>query len=416
MPFLLASSPPPIFSQSIAAFRARKSFSVAIAQDTTLNGRTQSARYHLSFQPPGRILLTRIVSGKPSLVYWLNGNRFLAYDPIGQEMTLRKPRGGEALDRLIEAAGNLDESVTDQLSPSAMGAFISRLGAIPGWSTRNSGGQIVAIRRGFNKGKPTLAELDFSASTKLVTKALLEGPGSRMAWSFEYGVAPKDLSFRVPAGTKKVSSLSEHIPINASDPKTRILVDQSLRAYERLTSIAYSVTGTDGASDNWMDGGAFCEKGPRAEWSYRNGVLAIRDKALGRTYRGRCSRSDLLNYLKLLHAPADPVLTSLLRNRNPLRGWILPGMRLTGRGSVSVGGVTSDAIEMRSAELDLSVLIRSDNHLVSSVSSRITDPSGQVVSQTEHDFHYWTVNRPIRSSSFAISATKFLPLSAIGKK
>jgi|GEM_PF-5930929 len=421
MPFplaliLLAPPGPAIFNQSIAAFRARRAFSVGIALAVTMNRNTENSRYHLTYQAPDRVLLSRLAGNRPSVVFWLNGTRFIAFDPIANEMTDRKTKGGDVVDRLVDAMGGIEDPVKAQLSPTYMASFLGRLRAVPNWSASSAGGLITMIHTGTLRGRKTRAELDFSASSKLLTRAVLEGPGSRLLWQFGYGIAPRELTFRLPPGTKKVSALIEHIAINASDDGTRSLVDQSLRAYARISTIAYSVTGPDGPIDNWMDGASFCEKGPKLQWAYRAGILTIRDMVSGRAYLGKCKHGAVLNYLKILHAPADPVLIDLFSHRNPIRGWFLPEMTVSGRGTVTLGGVVSGAVEAHSKILDLSILVRSDNHLVASVSSRTKDESGRTIFEADRTFRYWSVNQPIRASSFEVTAGRFLPLSQIGRR
>ncbi|MFI5385304.1 MAG: hypothetical protein ACHQ50_04200 [Fimbriimonadales bacterium] len=415
--FAFLSAPGPgIFDQSVAAHRARKSFSVGVALDATLNGVVTTARYRLAYAAPNQVLLTKLAGGRASLVFWVDGPRFVAYDPVANEMVVRRaPTSGPIVNRVANAIGGLDDPLSAQLSPDSMASFLAPFRSLQGWSTVTKGGMVVLTRPGALNGKKTLSEFTFSASSKLLTKALLIGPTSRLQWVFNYGAPPKRLSFSPPAGAKRVQALSEHIQINASDAKARNLVDRSLRAYARLNAIAYSVTGPDGPSDNWMNGSSFRQRQSRLEWSYHRGILILKDFSKGQVYRGACRPGAILNYLKILKSPMDPVLQALLGHRNPIRGWFLPGMTVSSRGSVSLGSVTCDAVELRSPRLDVSLLIRGDNHLVASATSRVKDPSGGVVAKSEREFKYWSVNRTLPASTFSIPAGKFKPLSKIGK-
>ena len=165
-----------------------------------------------------------------------------------------------------------------------------------------------------------------------------------------------------------------------------------------------------------MDGSSYRERQSKVDWSYRNGVFTVRDNVRRSAYRGRCKRGDVLTYLKALKYPTDPTMLALLGHRNPIRGWFLPGMKVVAKGTVSLHGVASSAVELRSEGLEVSVLIRRDNYLVASVASRTTNGAGGTVFEADRDFHYWSVNRALAASCFVVAASKFLPLSAIGRR
>jgi hypothetical protein len=407
---------PAIFDQSVAAFRARKSFAVTVGLDATLNKTVTSARYKLSYVAPNQVLLIKLVDGRPNLTFWLSGSKFIAYDPEVREMVVRKATTtGQVVDRVANAVGQLEDPLTAQLSPDNMAAFLYRFRAVQGWHTKTTGNRIAMTRNAVVRGNKTFTELDFDARSKLLTRANLVGPGSKLLWSFTYGPAPRILTFRPPAGTKTVSSLSEHLRIDASDAKARAIVDQSLRDYSRLTSISYSVTSQDGTSENMMDGTSFWERQSRYEWAYRSGYFTLRDRATGKVFKGKCRRNAVLNYLKILKSPMDPVLQALLGQRNPIRGWFLPGMKVSSRGSVVLNGIKATAIELRSAELEVSMLIRTDNSLIASVSTRSKDASGRTVYESEREFTYRSVNKQLPAAAFEIKSQKYLPLSSIGK-
>jgi hypothetical protein len=422
MPFvvpllLLASVPgPAIFDQSVAAFRARKAFSVAIAMDATLNGNTTTARYKLSYVAPSKVLLTKVVNGIPNLVFWLNGSKFVAYDPAAKEMAIRRSGlKGPVVNRLANAVGGIEDPVSVQLAPDSMAAFLSPFKLVQGWTSKVKGEDIVLTRPGKQSGKPTLTEFQFSRSTKLLTRALLVGPTSKLQWVFQYGPKPESLSFNPAPGTKVVVSLTEHTPINASSAKAQKIVEDSLRTYGRLTSLSFSVVGTTGSSTDWMAKGAYRERQPSIEWSYRDNVLTIRDLKKGRSYRGKCKPSAILSFLKLLRRPMDPVLQALILHRNPIGNWFMKDMTVVDRGNVKIGNVVADAVELRSPKLEISLLIRRDNHLIATVSSRTKDSSGQVISESNRRFTYWSVNQPLSATAFTIPATKPLPLAKVGK-
>lgn len=413
---LLTPPGPAIFDQSLAAFRSRKAFSVSIALDATMNKNVTSERYSLSFQAPERVLLTKIIAGKPNLIFWMNGAKFVAYDPSSAEMAVRKaPTTGPIVNRLANAIGGLQDPVSAQLSPETMAAFLSPFRTLSGWQSSNSNGLIVLSRPGQVNGKKTMTQFAFSASTKLLTKALISGPTSQLQWVFKYGPTPKNLTFTPPPGTKVVTALAEHAHVNATDATARKVIDQSLRAYSRLTSLAFSVSGSTGASQDWMSKGAFREKQSGTDWAYRAGALTIQIARGKRTYRGRCKPSEVLSYLKVLRCPMDTVLQAFLLHRNPISGWFVPGMTISSHGTVKLHGISADAVELRSRLVEVSLLIRRDNHLVASVASKTKGENGRVISESHRDFSYSLVNSPPPASTFSIPAAGALPLSKLGK-
>lgn len=404
---------PPIFDQSLAAFRARKSFSVNITLDATLAKNRTKLGYKLSYQAPDRVLMTKIVGGQTNLIFWLSSTKFIAYDPSGGEMVVRKaPNKGPIVNRLANSIGGLEDPVTCQLSPDAMAAFVAPFKTLKGWTNTTSGGIIHLVRGHHANGKGTETDFDFSATTKLITRVQILSPSSSLLWDFGYGAAPSALSFSPPAGTKSVKFLSEHAHIDAADAKARNLVDRSLRAYGRISSLAFSVVSGTGASEDWVNGSSFREKRAGVDWSYTGGVFTLKDSIRGKSYRGRCKPSAVTTYLKQIKQPMDPVLQALFTHKNPIRSWFLPNMKVVSSGSLSLGGVTADAIEMRSPALDVSLLIRSDSHLVSSVTSRVKR-NGKILSEGHREFTYTVVNKPMPASAFAVQVSKPLALARI---
>jgi hypothetical protein len=411
----LAPPPPAIFDQSLAAFRARKGFTVQIALDAAMNKAVTAARYRLAYEAPNRVLLKKIVNGQENLVFWFSGTKFLAYDPGAGEMTVREaPRSGPLINRLANCIGGLEDPVAAQLSPATMSAFLSPFKSLQGWRTSYKPNRIVLSRPSLLGKSKALTQFEFASSSKLLTRALLTGPTSKLEWNFVYGAPLKGLAYSPPAGAKLVKALTERPKIKVSDPRARNVVDQALRAYARIDSIAFAVSGSMGSSNDWMSGGSFRETRYGFDWSYHKGVLTIRDGARGRSYRGRCKPAGVVTYLKALKRPMEPVLQGLLVHQNPISKWFTQGSTVVSRGVVKLGGVDADAVEIKSNSLEVSLLIRRDNYLVTSVSSRIKD-SGKTVSEAQREFTFYGVNKPIPRSQFFIPVTKPQPLPKIKK-
>ena len=410
------STPPPIFDQSIAAFKARKSFAVTVGLDAVLNGARTRERYRLSYLAPSKVLLAKLDGQKSTLYFWLNGSKFLAYDPSGGEMVVRTaPTGGPIVNRLANVMGGIEDPVAAQLQPTTMAAFIGPFRALIGWTTTKEGGLIRLVRTSKSNGKNNRTVFEFSSSSKLMTHALIEGPSSKLEWTFGYGATPKTLSFAPPKGTKRVEALGAHVRIDTADVKAKNIVDRCIRAYGRINSIAFSVSGNKGSSTNWMSGTSFRSKQPYLDWSYHAGILTINDIARKKSYRGKCKRTELTSYLRTLQRPMDPVLQGLMMKKNPIYSWFTTGAKIASRGEVKLGSVVADALELKSNQLQVSLLIRRDDNLVASVSSRSLS-DGSVISSSGRDFTYWSVNKPLAAGTFSIPVSKPLPLGRIGKK
>jgi hypothetical protein len=414
--FLFAPAAPAIFDQSIAAFKARKSFDVTIGLQASLAGQKTNDRFRLTYLAPSKVLLQNLVGNRPNLIYWLNGASFIAYDVSAREMVVRSAPSRGPIDTRFSNAmgGGLEDPVTAQLSPSSMQAFLGPFKSLGGWTTSRNGDRIELIRLGKNSGGKNLTRFAFSATSKLLTEATIDAAGSQLHWSFDYHSSPKSLSWAPPRGTKKVSALGMHVRIDTADARAKNVVDRCIRAYGRINSIAFSVSGSRGTSTNWMSGTSFRSKQTYLDWSYVGGVFTVKDIARKRSYRGKCKPSGVTTYLRILQRPMEPVLQGLLMKRNPVYGWFTSGTKISSKGAIMLGKVNADALELKSTEFEASLLVRRDNSLVASVNSRSLQ-NGSVVSSAGRDFTYWIVNKPLPAGTFEVKVTNPLPLSRIGK-
>lgn len=412
----LQAKPPPQFDRAIAAFRARKSFAVTIGLDARLNGQVTKERYKLSYLAPSKVLLTKLKGTQPSLYFWMNGAKFLAYDPSAKEMVVRTAgTTGPIVNRLANVMGGVEDPVAAQLQPDTMAAFIGPFRALMGWTAARGSGTTRLIRLSKNGNKSNRTEFEFDNRSNLLTRALIEGPGSKLEWDFAYHPAPRSLSFTPPSGTRKVEALGSHVRIDTADAKAKNIVDRCIRAYGRINSIAFSVNGGKGSSTNWMNGSSFRSKQSYLDWSYHNGTLTINDIARKRSYRGKCKRTQVTSYLRTLQRPMDTVLQGLMMKKNPIYNWFTTGAKISSKGMVKFGNVTADALELRSNELEVSLLVRRDNSLVASVSSRSLS-DGSVISSSGREFTYWSVNKALPADTFTIRVSNPLSLSRIGMK
>ncbi len=417
--FFLLASPPQggtIIDQAIAAHRARKAYSVGITVGSVIGNQSLAESWSLGFQPPTKVLLQKKIAGKVVTAFWMNGDKFVAYDPIGKEIVFRKaPIAGPVVNRMANALGGIDDAISVQLSADTLAGFLKPFKQVTGWAVaQNASVTSLSREAKLAKGR-SFTRLDFSTRSHLLTGITLVGPGSRLLWSYAYGPAPSRLEFRPAPGTKTVRGFTGHATVGKSDPKGKALVESTAHAYNGLLSAVFTVSGSTGTSTVWISGKSYREKQAVWEWSYTKGALTLRNQQNGRTYRGKCKPGDVPGYLLKIRAPMEPMLQSLIKGKNPLSTWVLPIMSIKSTGSVQGGEIAADAVELRTKYLDISLLIRRDNHLLENVGSRTKDDAGKVLSESHREFKYQSVNQPVSAEAFAISGPNTLPLSMLGK-
>lgn len=420
MPFALAfvatiETPQQIIDSSIAAFKQRRSFAVAISMDTNYQGTKEAHTYDLIFQHPDKLLFTRLNNGSRELVFWLDAKRFIGYDPRANEKVVHPaPPKGPIVNRLANMLGGLQDVVAAQLSPSTLEGFLAPFRPLAGWTISRSGDVVNLVRAGKVSQGPTKTRLSFSATSHLMTEALLQGPGSRLFWKYNYRPAPAKLSFALPPDAKSVRALFEHIEIKRADPKAKTILESALKAYATVSNVVFTVDGPDNKSSTiWIGANSFRERQPKIDWLYSKGVLTIQTFWDGKVYKGECKPNAISSYLRILKQPMEPMLQALIVQRNPLNAWLHPSLKIRAKGVVSLNGVITDAVEMRSDFLSISLLVRRDNHLISSVTSRNLDGNGHLLSEANRTFTYRSVGKALPAGTFKLSAPKPRPLEEI---
>lgn len=415
---LLLASPPQgstIIDQAIAAHRARKSYSVGIAVGSVIGKQVTSENWSLDFAPPTKVLLQKKFGGKLIMTFWLNGDKFVALDPVAKEIVIRKaPNSGPVVNRVANALGGIDDAISVQLSPDTLAGFLKPFKQVTGWAVTQTPTLTTLTREAKVPKGRSLTRLQFSTRNHLLMGIGLFGPGTRLQWSYAYKPAPSNLAFHAPSGTKTVRAFTGNAVVAKSDPKGKSLVEGTAHAYNALHSAVFTVSGSIGTSTVWINGKSYREKQAIWEWSYTNGALTVRNQSNGKTYRGKCKPADVPGYLLKVRAPMEPMLQSMIKGKNPLTTWVLPSMAIKSRGSVQ-GQVAGDAVELRTKYLEISLLIRRDTHLLASVGSRTLDDTGKVISESQREFSYQSVNQPVSADAFAISGPNTLPLSMLGK-
>lgn len=411
---VLAPTPRQIMDASIAAFKKRRNFSVGILMDSNYQGMKEHHTYELAYQYPDRLLMTRLEAGKPDLLFWLDNKTFVGYDPQSNEKVVRAaPPQGPIVNRLANMLGGLQDVVAAQLSPDTMEAFIHPFRDLSGWSMSRSGDALSLVRAGKISTGATKTRLTFSASSGLMTEALLQGPGSRLLWSYRYHATPRAVGYSIPSSAKSVRALFEHIDIKGADPKARGILDSALKAYAQVSNIAFTIDGTDRKSSIWVGASSFRERQPKLDWVYTRGVLSIQTFWDGKVYRGACKPNAIASYLRVLKQPMEPMLQAFIVQRNPLNAWLHPSLKIRAKGTVKLGSVVADAVEMASPYLSISLLIRRDTHLIANVASRSLDGKGGLVGESTRAFTYTSVGKPLSPATFKLPAKKYLPLAAI---
>lgn len=396
------------FLDQVLAGEKSHAFQHVIIDSTIMGGESYHDTVDLRLdRKANRYLFTLNSHGGPSgdmkRTYYVSGGKLTVYDPSRKEYIVRPLPKGKALGPELISLVHIDPAVLIAVDPvAANGVLFRDLRGMTGWTQRQTGTDITMSKETAAVNVTLTANL----SSWLPTVFNYSVSGRRVASTLAYEAPIDSVSFTPPAS----SHLAKTLPTPAVKPQFQTsgaaaLAATCQRAYDGLRSVSMKIEGSEASSVLWQSGEAR-QTGSGVTWGYDGATLSILDSAKRRLYRGHVVRSLIPDYLSLFGVREEPILLQLMAKENPMV--VLYSRGQTGRlaGSMTLGGVTVQILELASHGLRTLIEIRTDNHLIAGLRTENLSSSGAVVSRSEKDFSYESVNKHLPASTFQVTAPK----------
>lgn len=380
LPLQATVTPASLIDRCIAAHNKAKSASVTISYG---NKRTLA----LSFIAPDQARM-RIVTPSSGMAsssdrtYTLNKDKVYGWDQGTKEWLVRPvPAKGSMAERFSAAVGQIDQAIGFMLDPHALEIFLKPLRTMPSWRVGKSGSNAALDATITGVGR---YHLEFAADGRLAGVRIITDKAA-VDWGFRYSAGPSSLKFVKPAGAERAEFFRDRQRLpKFADAASKKTYQSAVRAYERATTLAYSVSDDSGTWKVSFSPHAFTQSGP-ATFSWINGQLvAVKN---GKRVTEKCQAKDLPHRLSKLGVAVEPMLRIVLLGFNPFER-LMTGLTLRSAGSISVGGVKFTVIEAEKPGYRLTVQIRSDNNLIGGSVSDQLDARGNSMNRAERRFTY----------------------------
>ena len=193
-------------------------------------------------------------------------------------------------------------------------------------------------------------------------------------------------------------------PAIFADDSTRRIVNLSKRAFANLKSAKFTIN-VDGSAKRYAySGGRVMGHQRGAHWAWGSKKLTLMcNKGL---FRGNMGAYGVNAWLNLVGASPEVLPIQLAMKRNPIDELVIPGARVRRAGTMALGGVAVDLIEVKSARLRVTMGIRQDNRLFADLTAVNIDKNGEVLFQSSRTFQWSQVNKPISSAEFSVGGGK----------
>lgn len=193
-------------------------------------------------------------------------------------------------------------------------------------------------------------------------------------------------------------------PAVFADDSTRRIVNLSKKAFNDLKSAKFTIR-VDGSLKRYSySGGRITGHQKGAHWAWGNKKLTLMcNKGL---FRGTMGAYGINAWLTSVGATPEILPIQLAMKRNPIDDLVIPGARVRRAGTMALGGVAVDLIEVKSARLRVTMGIRQDNRLFADLTAINIDKNGEVLFQSSRTFQWSLVNKPIPSAEFSVGSGK----------
>lgn len=197
-----------------------------------------------------------------------------------------------------------------------------------------------------------------------------------------------------------------------ANAETKKIVSAARAAYSKMKTARFTITaGKDIKRYSFATGKMSSAQGG-LQWTFSSRRLTVmKDNKL---YRGVVSAPNVNGWLIRAGSPPERLPIELLNGRNPIDILLAPGSRVRKVGTMNLGNVNTDLVEIKSPGLRVSLGIRSDNHLIVDISAENTDKRGNVLFRSSRSVSWTSVNKPLPSSAFTLGTGKApLPLKTL---
>ena len=371
---------------------------------STQNAVKKSGTYEVTYARPDRLKVRAKVEGDRT--YTLIGAKLYAVDHKAREyLAIIAGKTGSAAQRM-SAVVAVDEPVRILVDAGVGKNFLTTFREIQLWrADKSSSGTTLFAKDpsgGYTIGFDTVGRLSM---------VRVESKAGWLEWSYRYGSTPGPIAFGVPRGFKKVDQFIDTDTTDRGKPKfsdatAKQIFDGTLRAYSRLSSVAYTVTDGRGATSVWVSGKSAKQRTAVGEWVWRDGVLTVVQHRQKTVRSGKAVWRTVDGTVGKLGQRVDPILSRLERKESPILTMLGADMKGKAVGTLKVSGVTCDVLEFRTAGLRLTLTIRRDNRLLHAASTENFDSSGKVMGRSERRYTYTSWNRSIPNSVFTVAIPK----------
>lgn len=371
---------------------------------STQNAVKKSGSYGVAYVRPDRLQVRARVEGDRT--YTLIGTKLYAVDHrAGEYLSVAAGNTGSATQKM-GAVVAVDEPVRILVDPGVGKSFLSTFREISAWRIDRTTDGATLYAKDVNGGYT----IGFDASGRL-QNVRVESRAGWLEWSYRYGSAPKAITFAPPPGYKRVNEFIDTdttdrgLPTYA-DAQAKRIVDGTLRAYSRLTSVAYTVIDEAGSTTVWVSGKAVRQKSAAGEWAWRNGILTVVQHRQKTIRTGKANWRTVDGTVGKLAQRVDPILSRLERKENPVLEMLGADMKGRSIGTLKFGRVTCDVVEFKAPGLRLTLTIRRDNRLLHAASTENLDGTGRVMGRSERRYTYSSWNVPLGATTFSLTLPK----------
>jgi hypothetical protein len=407
---LLASpSPKSDFGTAVFAHQRLRNASVTGTIVQTYSKQGTNTRFDLHYLQPDRILLRLQESAQPQTAasdrsYFLDQNRFVAYDRIANEVLRRPgPTRGTLGERLREVLNDYPDAIGVLIDSEVLKTFFSNFENLDGWKNERSQTFNTWRREVGSPGGRIAATFRFDARTALLREVRMDGPQMTLRWTYAYTTQERAPSSNPPADARIVQAFTARpVPPTYATAAARSTVERSVSAHARLqhAEIAATLAGERPVRIS-ISGGRIAERRPDGDWSFDGRTLTYRTRS-GQLFRGNSSGADVGARLSRAGIGIDPISLQTTQRRNPVDALLAPDLTVRTLAAGRVDGQMCDAVEMKASGVVISLYVRRADALIAKVSSRNADARGRTVATMNRSYRYETVGQPLPAATFEL--------------
>lgn len=409
-----------LMDAAVKANRGLKSGSFSIQVKQRLRGSDSDTHFDLDFIRPNKVRI-RIKEGAVSgrvasnRTFALDGTSFVGYDPLADEYLRRKGGGKGSLGlQMANLMGGVDDAVKYALEPDDLALFLNNFSALKDWKITKQGPDTVCRRFVTDKGNVSDIGFRFDGRRGLLKSIHLSTKTMHLDISYAFMGPATSVAVAIPRSAHEVDAFYIRTgPPQYVSGKARDIGEGSVKAYQHIRSVAFRITEGTETISAWMSGKKLREVEPGFEWSYDGKSLTILDRNKKIGYRGVPTLA-INNYVAKLGHRVDPTLKAIVDRKNPMAALLGPQMKVRLAGSVRIGNVMCDVLELTVPGQRISCQIRRSDHLLAAVINDNLDTKGHVMMSSERRFEY--TPGPIADATFRVGipkdfAVKALPLA-----